>query len=194
MVDKNFSFYFLPKNQGVLGELDQAKLHEIVKEIRENVYYIFDHLLSPDICDKLKKFALTQETNLQPQPKIKPESTMYDRNNLIATTYWLKEEDLIANAEIQKLISDLSIIAVAQAYLQTKPILDIVAMWWTTNFGKEACTESAQLYHFDLDRIKWLKFFIYLTDVNSHNGPHCYVKGTHRPGAKPKDLLKRAVC
>ena len=185
----NFT-YDLPKNDGVLGELNQKKLHNIVQEINTNGYYIFDNLLSPDICEKLRKFALTQETNLRPSPDIKPESTIYNPNNLLATTYWLKEENLIANPEIQALISDLSVIAVAQAYLETPPILDIVTMWWSTNFVKEACTESAQLYHFDLDRVKWLKFFIYLTDVNSQNGPHCYIKGTHKPGAKPKDLLK----
>ena len=52
---------------------------------------------------------------------------------------------------------------------------------------------KAQLYHFDLDRPKWLKFFIYLNDVeNLDHGPHSYIKNTHKVFAKPyKILIKR---
>ncbi|MCC7460196.1 MAG: phytanoyl-CoA dioxygenase family protein [Proteobacteria bacterium] len=36
------------------------------------------------------------------------------------------------------------------------------------------------MFHFDMDRIKFLKFFLYLTDVTPQNGPHCYVEKSHR--------------
>ena len=42
-----------------------------------------------------------------------------------------------------------------------------------------------------MDRIKWLKIFIYLTDVGQENGPHSFVRGTHRTGAIPLDVLRR---
>mgnify|MGYP001486375786 CR=1 FL=1 len=51
--------------------------------------------------------------------------------------------------------------------------------------------DYAQLYHFDLDRIKWLKFFVYLTDVNENDGPHCYIEGTHKVFSKPYKLIKK---
>ncbi len=75
-----------------------------------------------------------------------------------------------------------SIIAVAQSYLRCKPIFDVMAMWWHTAFSKQPDKDAAQFYHFDMDRIKWLKFFIYLTDVGPANGPHSFVKGSHRTG------------
>ena len=50
--------------------------------------------------------------------------------------------------------------------------------------SKKADSEAAQMFHFDLDRIKWLKFFIYLTDVKINSGPHVYVSGTHKPFSK----------
>lgn len=61
-------------------------------------------------------------------------------------------------------------------------------MWWSTPALKEPSSEAAQLYHFDMDRIKFLKFFIYLTDVTPSTGPHCFVAGSHR--RKPAALLR----
>ena len=52
-------------------------------------------------------------------------------------------------------------------------------------------SEAAQEFHWDMERIRWIRFFIYLTDVTVDNGPHCFIKGTHRTGAIPDDLLKQ---
>jgi phytanoyl-CoA dioxygenase PhyH len=46
---------------------------------------------------------------------------------------------------------------------------------------------AAQLFHYDFNRLNFLKVLIYLTDVDEHNGPHCYVRGSHRD--KPDALL-----
>jgi ectoine hydroxylase-related dioxygenase (phytanoyl-CoA dioxygenase family) len=62
-------------------------------------------------------------------------------------------------------------------------------MWWSSNYIKGADKQAAQDFHYDMDRIKWLKFFIYLTDVDENNGPHCFIKGSHRSGNIPDSLL-----
>jgi Phytanoyl-CoA dioxygenase (PhyH) len=182
--------YILPHANGVLGDLDSVEINRIVKEIRKDGYYIFDKLLAVDVCNKLMSLALTKECSLGGASDSTLQLSIYNRENPVAVTYHLQEEDLIANPDIQMLMGDLSILAIAQAYLETQPILDIVALWWSTTFSKTACSKSAQLYHFDMDRIKWLKFFVYLTDITIDNGPHCYIAGSHQLGNKPKELLK----
>jgi Phytanoyl-CoA dioxygenase (PhyH) len=174
---------------GVLGDLNAEDLEKIADNLNRDGYYIFENLLPPEICDKLKTFALQSESIPSPFQDV-DKTVIYDRQNPIATTYRFQEQDLVNQPDIKKLISDLSFIAIAQAYLQSQPILDIVTMWWSTAFSRVACSESAQLYHFDMDRIKWIKFFIYLTDVNTYNGPHCYIKGTHKSRSKPRKLLE----
>ncbi|MFN5754657.1 MAG: phytanoyl-CoA dioxygenase family protein, partial [Pseudanabaena sp.] len=183
--------YDFPSSSGVLGKLSSTQINAITKLIRDNGYYVFDNLLSLEICQRLTNLALSHECTVRDSldPNIKV--SVYNSDNPIATTYWLKEEDLINNPDIQNLMTDMSILSIAQAYLEAPPVLDIVTMWWSTPISKKACSDSAQLYHFDMDRIKWLKFFIYLTDVNTDNGPHCYISGSHRIGGKPKELLKR---
>ncbi len=64
-------------------------------------------------------------------------------------------------------------------------------MWWHTSYSKVPDKDAAQFWHFDMDRIKWLKFFIYLTDVETTNGPHSFVEGSHRSGGIPTALLKK---
>jgi len=64
-------------------------------------------------------------------------------------------------------------------------------MWWHTNFHSQPDSEAAQFYHFDLDRLKWLKIFIYLTDVGPQDGPHSFIQGSHAPGGIPQKLLDR---
>jgi hypothetical protein len=64
-------------------------------------------------------------------------------------------------------------------------------MWWHTNYHKQPDSHAAQFFHFDMDRIKWLKIFVYLTDVLPENGPHSFVKGSHRSGGIPPRLLLR---
>ncbi len=95
----------------------------------------------------------------------------YRRGAPQAVRYDFDTRDLLDNRDIQKLLSDLSFAAVAQDYFGCRPVVDVLGMWWHTDFSDKPDSEAAQYYHFDMDRPKWLKFFIYLTDVESTSGP-----------------------
>jgi hypothetical protein len=101
------------------------------------------------------------------------------------------ERDLVPARAVQRLMADPGMLAISQAYFGSKPVLDALAMWWSTHLTGEASSEAAQMWHFDFERIRWLKWFVYLTDVDSGTGPHCFVRGSHRTGAKPQALLQR---
>lgn len=107
------------------------------------------------------------------------------------SVYKYSELDLINSPQVQKILSSEHIYEIAGSYLHAKPCLDIVAMWWSFPGSEEYKKESAQSYHFDMDRIKWVKFFFYLTDVGLDSGPHCFIKGSHKTSNVPKDILSR---
>lgn len=115
----------------------------------------------------------------------------FDEKKISSTRYFFDKNELINQSSIQKFIMDESIIDIARQYFDSEPIFDFPAMWWSTPFGDEASSEAAQLYHYDLDRVKWLKIFFYLTDVDDYNGPHYYIQKTHKINSKPKELLSR---
>ena len=59
------------------------------------------------------------------------------------------------------------------------------------NQKQEASSEAAQLYHYDLDHMKWLKVFFYLSDVTTEQGPHTYIPVSHKIGRKNYKILQR---
>ncbi|MEM7358547.1 MAG: phytanoyl-CoA dioxygenase family protein [Pseudomonadota bacterium] len=178
---------------GVLGNIDEKRLKTIVEAISEDGFYRFEQKLSSDQLDSLLEFAhetpcdaLLPSSGERLEFTYAPERKLF-RNSVESVKYNFRPSDLLRTKSVQKLILDPTILAVAENYLRCKPILDLVAMWWSKP-SKQPSSEAAQFYHFDMDRIKFLKFFIYLTDVNSDTGPHCYVRGSCK--RKPEALCK----
>jgi hypothetical protein len=89
---------------------------------------------------------------------------------------------------------------IAQRYLGQPVLMDEVAFWWTTTQRAEDADINAQQFHQDRDRLSFLKFFIYLTDVTPETGPHVYLKGSHTSipwslrgdGRKTDDAVRQA--
>tara|TARA_B100001059_G_C17804807_1_gene568457 strand:- start:362 stop:1177 length:816 start_codon:yes stop_codon:yes gene_type:complete len=116
----------------------------------------------------------------------------FDNKNLTSVRYNFDKNDLINDKTVQRLVADEFFISIARRYFDSEPIFDLPAMWWSTAYKKQASSEAAQLYHYDCNgRVKWLKIFIYLTDVDENNGPHYYIQKTHKIGSKPKEILSR---
>ena len=97
---------------------------------------------------------------------------MFDPTDVRAVRYDLDEADVVRSLAAQRLLADESLLAVAQEYLEAAPVQDMVAMWWSTAAEEQPSSAAAQLYHFDLDRLRFLKVFVYLSDVDDSAGPH----------------------
>jgi hypothetical protein len=173
---------------GVPGTIDQKDFENLNTTLNKNGYVGFTKKADPELVSKIYNYALKATALTAPKYDKK---IVYDPKNPVSEIYRFEQNDLVNNPDIQQLIMDPVFINVARNYLGCEPIFDFPAMWWSTTFLKEASGEAAQLYHFDLDRIKWLKIFIYLNDVTADNGPHRLIKGSHLPGAKQQELLDR---
>lgn len=188
--------YELKQVQGVLGDFMNVDVERIADIIRQEGHYVFPQKLPQQLCDSLMVYALTSECLVRPmdhdQPGIAPQKVArYERDKPRAVRYDFDTQSVIDNSDVQGLMADLSILAVAQAYLDCRPVLDVMSMWWHTSYSNQPDKTAAQYWHFDMDRIKWLKFFIYLTDVGTDNGPHSFVEGSHRTGGIPRSLLTK---
>lgn len=109
------------------------------------------------------------------------DDNLYELNlyhELRPARFTYETSDLLEIPEIQEILLSDKILKTANLYLKSIPIIDIVTAWWTFS-TIEADEKAAQLWHFDMDRSKWLKVFIYLNDVNLDNGPHCFIKKSH---------------
>lgn len=183
--------YKIEPLQGILGNMSLPALKKIVQKLNEDGYYIFENTLSSESCQKLLDFAYSSPATIRGDNIKDHHQAIYQPEAPLAVRYDFDPQILIDHEEVQKLITDHTLLAVAQHYLKAKPILDVIGMWWHTAYQKEPDSSAAQYFHFDMDRIKWLKFFIYLTDVGEENGPHGFVRGSHRAGGIPVALRSK---
>lgn len=176
---------------GILGKLNESDIDSILKSIDHNGYYVFNQSLDDKDVEGLMKFALETKTKSIDITKkgvvYLPEKALFNSENPLSPRYQFEGLDVVQNDIVRKIVFDASLREIASRYLKCKPILDIVTMWWSVPFGNNATAQSAQMYHFDMDRFKFLKFFFYITDVQSSNGPHCYIEGSHK--MLPKEIL-----
>lgn len=191
LVKANARPYDLPHANGILGDLKPEDVSGIVGAIREKGYYQFPNKAPEALCDRLLEFAQKTECMLRPPVEGLPAEMVFDRANPRTVSYRVEEQKLFNNRDVQDLAADMSILSIAQSYIGSPPVLDIGAMWWSTAFAEEASSAIAQLYHVDMDRLKFLKFFIYLTDVTPENGPHYIVAKSHRREGVPDELWRR---
>jgi hypothetical protein len=184
-----------PSRQGVLGKMYDGRSEDMAEQIRQNGYLMLPQIVPDEMCDRLMAFAESTPAAVRlmdfESKQTVQKRALFDANNPIGVRYDYFTSDLVDNSDVQALMADSSLLELAQQYLGCQPVADVLSMWWHTSFSKEPDAEAAQFFHFDMDRIKWLKIFIYLTDVNLDNGPHSFVKGSHRTCGIPADLLRR---
>lgn len=192
--------WFIGKTRPPHAALSKARapLHDehdrAIAALREQGYYAFGKPLPTDVCERLLHFAQTQPCVMRPMEDgslSAPVKTVYARGAPRAVRYDFETQDLLANGDVQDIVADLSLVAIAQDYLGARPLLDVVSMWWHTDFLDHPDSNAAQFFHFDMDRPKWIKVFIFLTDVTATSGPHTFVAGSHRTGAIPQALLDK---
>jgi ectoine hydroxylase-related dioxygenase (phytanoyl-CoA dioxygenase family) len=201
LVSKIISFTHSVKkedcNSDLFGHISTVEIDKIVNDINLSGFHVLESKLDEESLKYFSEYAHTVKPNVRLMDEEIENGTpakgkvAYDENNLVAIRYDYSEDELINDKKVQSLMGDPFFVSVAERYLKAEPKLDITTLWWHTNFSQKADDNAAMTYHFDMDRIKWLKIFIYITDVGKKNGPHCFVKKSHRTGGIPKSLLSK---
>jgi hypothetical protein len=156
-------------------QIDEAHINKAVRDLRNDGYHVLPWRLSQEwlsaaieAAQHLPVTSVSNALDVQIPISIVPRSA----------TYW-HANDILSVKEFSNFLLDEGIMEIAGRYLQCRPVIAQVAAWWTFPRG-QADSASAQLYHFDLGGIKWLKVFVYMTDVGPENGPHAFIRGSHR--------------
>lgn len=76
------------------------------------------------------------------------------------------------------IFNDPRVLAAAENYLGCKPVLDNIGAWWS--FGNRPAAKGTQKWHRDFDSVRGIKLFVYLSDVEPDQGPHVFLRRTHR--------------
>lgn len=120
-----------------------------------------------------------------------------NRQNFNKEMVFLGSDWVLSQALAIKLATSPDVYGIVGEYLGIPPILNLPESWFSFPVSKVG-SQSAQNWHWDCDRIKWIKVFVYINDVTTTNGPHAYLAGSHRgwmvqtedSRAKRQDLLR----
>ena len=173
-------------------------LEKIKDQIESDGLYIQDNFLRAEEIHEVKKLIEGYDFKLRLTDNEKYSSTNYrnftskfDPQNPKTILYEFDRNYLINQKIIQKILLKDELIDISEKYFGSKAFFDHISLSITTNFNKTADSNAAQMYHFDLDRPKWLKFLTYVNDVDLSNGPHCYIKKTHKNYAIPYKMRSK---
>lgn len=95
-------------------------------------------------------------------------------------------KDSINWQSVKNIIYNSTVLEIAKDYLGNDPVPQNVSIWWS--FAKpESVKSNVYNFHYDIDNLKFIKLFTYLTPVDESNGPHIIYPRTH----KVKTLLQK---
>jgi Phytanoyl-CoA dioxygenase (PhyH) len=137
----------------------------------ESIAEIMGHLRAKPVIDLYSGRKIDSLENLDRQ-YTKVQYTNYDTASCLPLVY-------LANHP--------SILATVARYLGAKPRISTMQVWWT--YGEHSQTGQQHfddVYHRDVDDLRFIKLFVYLTNATVTTGAHSFVKGSHR-----SDLLTR---
>ena len=157
--------------------VDGTETAAAVNGLHRDGFYVFDHVVDRGLIDSMRDHA--QEVPAAPRGAV-ADPAPYPRESPAMGRYDIEEQEVLLSAEMQEFVTDPLMATIARDYLEQPVVMDEVACWWTTTRNAEDADLNAQLFHQDRDRLSFLKFFIYLTDVTQETGPHVYLRGSHR--------------
>ena len=169
-------------------------LDKILEALDRDGLYIFDQLISSDLIDEIHQYATTKKAKLRaPYVNNTIREAVYDSTSPLAAGYDFEESDLIQNEIFQKFMCDPLLLAIAQKYLGVEPKLKAIYLWWNAVFSNNPASNMSQLYHNDISSIRFLKIFVYITDVTEGAGAHSFVIGSHKSNEESRELRRRGV-
>lgn len=172
---------------------EPGSFERTLAELTENGYALCDVSMPDAMVDELSAYfaqAPCTLTSDHETPVPAGQTVTVDFDNPLAEKYAVTTKATLNSPTVRSLLLDQGLLRIAQAYLGSAPIVDIVIAWYSFP-SAAASVEAGQLYHFDLDRIRWLKAFLLLSDQDEETGAHMYIPGTHRDKGIDSSLLRK---
>ena len=104
-----------------------------------------------------------------------------DEHDPLSHTAHHAPRDIVMAPGLLALANRPDILEVVSPLLGCKPTLGYLAAWWS--YPTALGAQQAEHFHRDVDDWRFVKLFVYLTEVGQHNGPHVYVKYSAVHGA-----------
>jgi hypothetical protein len=159
-----------------------------VNSIKKDGYYL-GLQLPEQVLKEISAYANTANISIDGEQGFefkycdKHQATKRYNREILTGNYLAINSECLA---MQKLVNDPKLREIATKYLGKEPMLVRSQMSWTFIGSSQTYAQKGEigspmvLFHYDLDDYHTLKFFFYLTDVDSTSGSHRCVTGSHK--------------
>ncbi len=188
------------------GSLDPS-IEEVVRTLREDGVVVIPPRLKKGTVQNLYEMALScpldtttygaVATDHTPgtQPTVPIANTGksqgIDPSQPRSSVYTVPRSLLLENHNVQCLLCDPYLLAVATRYLGVFPVITKPDMWWDTDFVPKGLLPRP--FHVDSGCLRWIKVGVNLTDTTFESPHFVYVKGSHNPNRVTRPLTRRLV-
>ena len=141
-------------------------------------------VLPPSVVDEIREFSATAPCygNSDPEKPLFLWETDLTKSvdGYVIADY---QDNIINCPAIKQLWADPVLLGIAHGYMDMGPHLLRSRLWWSfvaPGADPSQRADFSQAFHFDLDDWMCCKFFFYITETTAADGPHEYVRNSHR--------------
>lgn len=160
-----------------LPKLEPVK-SPFIADLTTNGIIIWENFIDINTVENIKKYLLKKRVyNLSDSSKtpiLLPTSSLHS----IKLDYF--PEDIIKCSEILELANRDEIISLAANYLGCKPIISTITARWIIAGEETNKLFDDDSYHRDAEDFRFLKLFVYLTDVTEEQAAHSFITKSHK--------------
>ena len=148
---------------------------EVATEIEEKGYAKLEQAINHNIIDSLND-RVTEVLN-DPNHEFN-QAKVSESEHCNKVMYLQCYQPMLTSSLVRGLAFDDLILDIAGAYIGCKPALGTCNL--RRSYVNNLNEGGTQIYHVDANSPRFLKFFLYLNDVDKEGGPFCYVEGSHK--------------
>ncbi len=153
--------------------MNESAIDETVTMLKERGWYVLPWRLAANDIAEIRQFAFTTPAyGLHPTENIAVTEASIPA---ASARYTWRMSEIVRIPAVQRFIADGALHHIAQDYLGCRPILTYVTLWLNPPYQGGY---NAHVYHYDNDGPSFLKFFIYLSDIDADTA-HTFIQGTH---------------
>lgn len=133
-------------------------------------------VLSRAECDEIRAHLEQRPVQDQYRPEVAPWLPLAEGRHPHSHVGYHAHEDVVRAPRLLALANRPDILALVERFLGCRPTIAYLAAWWSYPTGLAA--QQAENFHRDVDDWRFVKLFVYLTDVDEAHGPHVYVRNS----------------
>ena len=180
--------YSAVRRRTEVNRFDQTLLPELaccLQSLVKNGFYKFNALIPENIVTTLKNTVANDDLKPELPGQIRCTDS-YTREQCLSNSDSLRffySKQLLSSCRLlTEFIYSHFICSLASSYFCSRPFMAHTTGWLSKgklNASSDEFSNAAQQFHFDVDAFKFLKIFIYLSDVDGSSGAHQFYSGSH---------------